>query len=167
MSQRVWAWAPALLWAAVLFAFSSRSTLPGDLGGGLDKVVHFGAYAVLGVLLAYGAVQSRLPLRWPVLIGLAYAASDEIHQAFVPGRSPDVADWTAEQQRTQLAARAAELKARLEKGETLAAIAAELVGSVDVSEPEPLDSPDAGPEIFVSEVAAGRETLALEGCVAG
>lgn len=37
-----------------------------------------------------------------------------------------VADWTAEQQRTQLAARAAELKARLEKGETLAAIAAEL-----------------------------------------
>lgn len=96
MSWRVWAWAPALLWAAVLFAFSSRSTLPGDLGGGLDKVVHFGAYAVLGVLLAYGAVQSRLTMRWPVLIGLAYAASDEIHQAFVPGRSPDVADWTAD-----------------------------------------------------------------------
>ncbi|KQY26735.1 peptidylprolyl isomerase [Rhizobium sp. Root482] len=37
-----------------------------------------------------------------------------------------VADWTAEQQRTQLAAKATELKARLEKGETLAAIATEL-----------------------------------------
>jgi hypothetical protein len=44
--------------------------------------------------------------------------------------------------------------------DTMAAIAAELVGSVDVSDSEPLDSPDAGPEIFVSEGAAGRETLA-------
>lgn len=42
----------------------------------------------------------------------------------------------------------------------MAAIAAELVGSVDVSESEPPDSPDAGPEIFVSEAHAGRETLA-------
>lgn len=41
-------------------------------------------------------------------------------------REKVVADWTAEQQRTQLAAKATELKARLEKGETLAAIATEL-----------------------------------------
>ena len=44
--------------------------------------------------------------------------------------------------------------------ETMAAIAAELIGSVDVSDVEPPDSPDAGPEIFVSEAQAGRETLA-------
>ncbi len=37
-----------------------------------------------------------------------------------------VADWTAEQQRTALAAKADELKARVEKGETLAAIAGEM-----------------------------------------
>ncbi|MCO5733794.1 peptidylprolyl isomerase [Rhizobium sp. SSA_523] len=37
-----------------------------------------------------------------------------------------VADWTSEQQRTALAAKAEELKARLDKGETLAAIAGEL-----------------------------------------
>ena len=37
-----------------------------------------------------------------------------------------VADWTAEQQRKALAAKAEELKARVQKGETLAAIAAEL-----------------------------------------
>ncbi len=41
-------------------------------------------------------------------------------------REKVVADWTAEQQRNALAAKAAELKARVEKGETLAAIAAEL-----------------------------------------
>jgi peptidyl-prolyl cis-trans isomerase D len=37
-----------------------------------------------------------------------------------------VADWTAEQQRNELAAKAVELKGRVEKGETLAAIATEL-----------------------------------------
>lgn len=37
-----------------------------------------------------------------------------------------VADWTAEQQRTALAAKADELKARAEKGETLATIAGEM-----------------------------------------
>ena len=37
-----------------------------------------------------------------------------------------VADWTAEQQRNELAAKAVALKARVEKGETLAAIATEL-----------------------------------------
>jgi peptidyl-prolyl cis-trans isomerase D len=37
-----------------------------------------------------------------------------------------VADWTAEQQRTALAAKAEELKARADKGETLAAIAGEM-----------------------------------------
>lgn len=41
-------------------------------------------------------------------------------------REKAVADWTNEQQRTALAAKAAELKARLDKGETLAAIAGEL-----------------------------------------
>jgi peptidyl-prolyl cis-trans isomerase D len=41
-------------------------------------------------------------------------------------REKVVADWTAEQQRNALAAKATELKGRVEKGETLAAIAAEL-----------------------------------------
>lgn len=96
MRRRLWAWAPALVWAAVLFSFSSRPTLPADLGGGLDKVAHFGAFAVLGLLLAYGALAWRLPIRWPVFLGLAYAASDELHQHFVPGRFPDAADWLAD-----------------------------------------------------------------------
>jgi peptidyl-prolyl cis-trans isomerase D len=41
-------------------------------------------------------------------------------------REKVVADWTAEQQRTELAKRATDLKARVEKGETLATIAGEL-----------------------------------------
>lgn len=45
---------------------------------------------------------------------------------FLEVRETVVADWTAEQQRNALTAKADELKARAEKGETLAAIAAEL-----------------------------------------
>ncbi|WP_209846606.1 peptidylprolyl isomerase [Rhizobium herbae] len=41
-------------------------------------------------------------------------------------REKVVADWTAEQQRNELTAKAVELKTRVEKGETLAAIATEL-----------------------------------------
>lgn len=96
MTRTVRAWAPALVWAAVLFVFSSRPRLPADLGGGLDKVAHFGAFAVLGLLLAHAALAWRLRMRWPVLVGLAYAASDELHQYFVPGRYPDAADWVAD-----------------------------------------------------------------------
>ncbi|MDR6818697.1 peptidyl-prolyl cis-trans isomerase D [Neorhizobium sp. 2083] len=46
-------------------------------------------------------------------------------------RDKAVADWTAEQQRQALAARATELKGRLDKGETLATIAAELGVAVE------------------------------------
>lgn len=96
MTSRVRAWAPAVLWAAVIFALSSRSTLPVGLGGGLDKVAHFGAFAVLGVFLAHGAITWGLSIAWPLVLGLVYAASDEIHQSFVPGRHSDVADWLAD-----------------------------------------------------------------------
>lgn len=46
-------------------------------------------------------------------------------------REKAVADWTAEQQRQALTARATELKGRLDKGETLAAIATELGVAVE------------------------------------
>lgn len=96
--MRSWlrAWAPALVWAVVLFWLSSRPTLPTDLEGGLDKVAHFAAFMVLGLLLARAAIARRRPIALPVLLGLAYAASDEIHQYFVPGRYPDAADWLAD-----------------------------------------------------------------------
>lgn len=96
MSRGVRAWAPALIWAVVLFGLSSRPSLPVGLGGGLDKFAHFGAFAVLGFLLARGAIASNLSIVWPLLIGLVYGASDEIHQHFVPGRYPDPADWIAD-----------------------------------------------------------------------
>lgn len=60
------------------------------------KIAHFGIFAVLGVLVSvasYGFIAYRRThfLR-TFIIGVVYAASDEIHQYFVPGRGPKVTD---------------------------------------------------------------------------
>lgn len=89
-------WVPALLCMAAIFVASAqhRVRLPDFRDS--DKVSHFAAYSVLGAALAYGGASTGtgpLPL---VLAGSLYGASDELHQAFVPGRSPDARDWLAD-----------------------------------------------------------------------
>jgi VanZ family protein len=90
------AWGPAAAWAAVLFFVSSRNTLPVDLSSGLDKVAHFGAYLVMGFLASFAVAYLRLPVWIAVAAGWAYGIVDELHQSFVPGRYPSVADWIAD-----------------------------------------------------------------------
>jgi VanZ family protein len=85
IQRRVLLWAPVVLWAAVIFALSSIPHLGTDLGGWdtvLRKCAHAAEYAILALLL-YRALGRELPA---FMIGLAYAVSDEIHQAFVRGR---------------------------------------------------------------------------------
>ncbi|HEV2130320.1 MAG TPA: VanZ family protein, partial [Longimicrobiaceae bacterium] len=89
-------WGPALLWTAILFGLSSRPTLPVDLGGGLDKLAHFGAYALLGLLLAHGQARSGIALLWAVAAGMLIGALDEFYQGFAPGRATELADWAAD-----------------------------------------------------------------------
>jgi VanZ family protein len=80
-----------VLWAAVIFTFSS---IP-DLGTGLGtwdlvlrKIAHAAEFAVLGFLLV-----RALGNEWAGLFaGVAYAISDEVHQHFVPGRQAAVRD---------------------------------------------------------------------------
>lgn len=63
-----------------------------------DKLQHAGAYFVLAFLVA------RAPLRAPgprlvamMLLAIAlFAAVDEWHQRFIPGRVPDPLDWVAD-----------------------------------------------------------------------
>lgn len=90
------AWVPAVLWAAAVFWASAQPTVPLPAVWAADKLAHFGTYAVLGVLLAHGASASALPAGWAVALGVLYGASDELHQAFVPGRSAELADWAAD-----------------------------------------------------------------------
>jgi VanZ family protein len=76
---------PVVLWATLIFAFSSVPSLGTGLGTWdlvLRKIAHLTEYAVLGALLVR-AVRSPA-----VAIGLGalYSTSDEIHQHFVRGR---------------------------------------------------------------------------------
>jgi VanZ family protein len=79
------AWLPVLAWAAVIFTFSSIPSLSTGLGGWdtlLRKSAHMAEYAVLGALLLRALDKTGVAL----LAGVAYAATDELHQHFVRGR---------------------------------------------------------------------------------
>ncbi|HEU0012237.1 MAG TPA: VanZ family protein [Longimicrobium sp.] len=96
MKPRLAAWAAVVLWAALIFVLSGRPRVPGPDIPYADKVLHFCGFAVLGLLLARACERSALPLVAAVALGLLYGASDEVHQMYVPGRSPDVWDWAAD-----------------------------------------------------------------------
>jgi hypothetical protein len=92
VATRVSAWAPVVVWAALIFTLSAIPSLDSGLGFWdlvLRKLAHLGEYAVLGALL-YRALR-REPLA--LLLASAYAATDEVHQAFVSGRQGSPVDW--------------------------------------------------------------------------
>jgi VanZ family protein len=78
-------WLPVLVWAVVIFSFSSIPDLGTGLGGWdlvLRKIAHATEYAILGALLVRATGRSGLALA----LGSLYAISDEVHQVFVAGR---------------------------------------------------------------------------------
>jgi VanZ family protein len=84
-------WLPVLAWAAVIFVFSSIPSLSSGLGAWdtvLRKGAHITEYAVLGALL-YRAFEREAPV---LAAGIAYAATDELHQHFVRGRHASPVD---------------------------------------------------------------------------
>lgn len=92
MNQRLVAWALAAVWAAVIFGLSSIPGLSSDLGTWdliLRKIAHFVEFAILGGLL-YWATNRRV---FSITLTSLYAATDEMHQAFVSGRNGAVSDW--------------------------------------------------------------------------
>jgi VanZ family protein len=98
----LWVWGPALSVMAAIYAVSSLqdlAPLPGNLS---DKTGHLGGYAVLGALV----IRATSGVRWRGVTGrsalvawlicVVYGASDELHQAFVPGRTVAFDDWVAD-----------------------------------------------------------------------
>jgi len=95
---------PVLLYAGMIFTLSSQ---PLDfIGEGpfpqWDKVAHGAEYGLFSYLLLR-ALRGTFPRAvtpavavWAVLIAVAYGASDEFHQAYVPHRDSDVSDVLAD-----------------------------------------------------------------------
>jgi VanZ family protein len=98
------AWAPAALYMAVIWVVSSmeQPSFPIHLFPLRDKGVHATEYAVLAFLLGHACVRTfdrhprlRVALAAVVLTFL-WGFLDEMHQAFVPGRSADLLDLVAD-----------------------------------------------------------------------
>ena len=87
----------------IFFASSLTSEQkPGDPFVGADKVEHFLAYGIFAIAL-YSAIAVSAPRRHRIFhliltiaIAAVYAATDEIHQHFTPGRSMSPLDWRAD-----------------------------------------------------------------------
>ena len=89
-----------LVWAGLIFFLSSLSNPPGQTGAEWpSNVAHTTEYAVLAFLLV-----RYLRVAWPArgaalaclaawLLAVAYGASDEFHQSFVPNRDASPFDW--------------------------------------------------------------------------
>jgi VanZ family protein len=100
-SSPVLLWGAAILYAVVIFWISSLSDVPAAPRN-VDKVFHFFEYFLFAFLLWRALRTTRLRrsmLRSALIvfaIGAAYAASDEFHQFYVPGRTCSVFDWAAD-----------------------------------------------------------------------
>ena len=62
----------------------------------IRKVAHFSIYTVVGLLLMGLLSTYKIKENWrmilSILLGMIYAVSDEIHQSFIPGRTPQITD---------------------------------------------------------------------------
>ena len=92
-------WLPLIVACAAIFiqsSFRGPERMP-DVRF-LDKLLHFGAYAVLGILFfrAYETLALKENRNLLILFSIAsaslYGISDEIHQYFVPFRHADTLD---------------------------------------------------------------------------
>jgi VanZ family protein len=82
-------WLPSLLMMAIIFGFSSIPSVEMPRFGIFDfsvkKLGHALGYGLLAVAYQHGLGGKRPWLAW--LMAVAYAATDEFHQSFVPGRN--------------------------------------------------------------------------------
>lgn len=98
------AWLPAVAYMGVIWALSSMALpdLSLDSFPLRDKGVHALEYALLAFLVTHASLRT-----WPdrersriaavaLLVTCGWGVLDEIHQAFVPGRSSDLADLVAD-----------------------------------------------------------------------
>jgi VanZ family protein len=134
-------WLPVIVWGAVIFTFSSIPSLSTGLGGWdtlLRKGAHLTEYAILGALLLRALGRGTPALA----AGIAYAATDELHQHFVRGRHASPLDVLID----------------------AVGVAVGILVLGRLSRPRPGDRPSdmASPDVSL-ERADGRETNASQG----
>jgi len=96
----IYFWLPVLLWAVIIFLFSSYPTSKASEVHWKDffvkktaHVVEFGVLATLTyrALINSGFLKKKAGV-FAILFSIFYGATDEIHQSFTPGREPHLRD---------------------------------------------------------------------------
>ena len=90
-----------IVYAGLIFGASS---VPGDRLPGVsvsDFLTHAAVYAGFGAILfvwlsSRRGTRKAVALLQAVALASLYGLTDEWHQSFVPGRTPDPADWVAD-----------------------------------------------------------------------
>jgi VanZ family protein len=100
MKELIKRWGPAILVMGLIFIASNTSGSDIPKFGIFDLIVkkggHMLGYALLAASFFHGLDNgkraSRSVFAGAVLLAILYAASDEFHQSFTPGRSPAIMD---------------------------------------------------------------------------
>ena len=93
-------WLPFIVWAIVIFSFSSNPTVKTSEVHWQDflvkKTAHLVEYFAFSLLLYRAIVNSGIKSKniilIVILITFLYGMSDEFHQSFTPGREPRLRD---------------------------------------------------------------------------
>ena len=93
LNSIIYLWFPVILWALVIFAFSSITQIVVSQFFVWDfvakKIAHISEYSILFVLIFRATKGNYLT---SFVLTMLYATSDEYHQSFVPGRSAALYD---------------------------------------------------------------------------
>ena len=93
-------WLPVILWATIIFIFSSLPTVKAShvywREFVIKKSAHIVEFAVLSILM-YRALKNtgyskQTSSYYTIAIASFYGITDEIHQMFTPGREPTIRD---------------------------------------------------------------------------
>lgn len=99
--SRLALWGPVVAYMALTFVLSAMPSPPSPAGVS-DKLEHFVFYGGLALVTLRATARGRIDGLTPLALVLAwvittgYGVTDEMHQAFVPQRTPDVADVAAD-----------------------------------------------------------------------
>lgn len=92
-------WAPVFIWATVIFLFSANPAIKTSQIHWKDffikKTAHVTEYFIFTVILYRAYKSAKLgsnSMFYAILTAIIYAASDEFHQWFTPGREPTIRD---------------------------------------------------------------------------
>ena len=94
MKNFVYYWLPVIIWAGIIFYFSSLPHIPQLIIEIMPEtsIWHMIEYAILSILLLRAFINSKNStfrenaIYLAILIAILYGITDEIHQHFVPGR---------------------------------------------------------------------------------